>query len=518
MSDSSETTEPSGGENLPKLSKELTKDSDKGSTKDTQYLPQLDESYQQPLVDVGRRTVPQLDKEAQQYGAQGKGGTTKRSSESRSQIFGMRVRTLLLLLLALVIILGVALGVGLGVGLKKSNNKSDSVSGGAAASGSHASSSASASATSSASSSRASASGSGRSGSSSAVSSTRSASSSAISGSSTASRTSSSAAAASSTSVADFGVLAIRSGSPVQYSALSVNGDGYLYFGADTDITTYLDNGSLKILDDDDSIIWVDADTHALRYGSSAPSNSTYVTWAVSDTSLELNGESYATSCGDDYQVYWATDGSDSVCPSGDTAYGVDLMVSYATSTSSSSSSAADSSSITSAASSTTSSADSSSYTPATETGAITPNITLAATSDSLTIDGQNVVTLHEGAGISYAFISLDNGVTTYGYESNNGTIRTLDGTSGIYYYFKIVDGILQAQLSYGSDATVFGTADDYSTLTVNGSYAGFYACQNTSDPYDYSNNDINYQISYFSDTSNVSDDCTAMNLTFNYV
>ncbi|KAK9378785.1 ubiquitin 3 binding protein But2 C-terminal domain-containing protein [Kockiozyma suomiensis] len=149
-----------------------------------------------------------------------------------------------------------------------------------------------------------------------------------------------------------FSVLAIRSGSPIQLSPFSSAGDGKVYFGKSNLFSNYIEDGLLHIKDTD-NLIWIDPDTNALTYGKAAPDGATDATWSVVDNDLVLNGEGNAIACGDDYQVFWSSDGSDSVC-SGADALGANLLVEYYPSSSSSSVASATSTSTSASATSST--------------------------------------------------------------------------------------------------------------------------------------------------------------------
>ncbi|KAK9379047.1 uncharacterized protein V2V93DRAFT_360869 [Kockiozyma suomiensis] len=145
---------------------------------------------------------------------------------------------------------------------------------------------------------------------------------------STSTSTSSAAVAVSTVAAKNyFDVVAIHSGTPIQYLGFSTKGDGFIYFGSDALLENYIEDGHLKV-QGTDSTVWIDADTNALHYNTQIPSNAKVGTWSVEDGSLKLDGQSNAVACGNDYKIYWSTDGSDSVCK-GDAAIGADLLVTY---------------------------------------------------------------------------------------------------------------------------------------------------------------------------------------------
>ncbi|KAK7205379.1 ubiquitin 3 binding protein But2 C-terminal domain-containing protein [Myxozyma melibiosi] len=218
--------------------------------------------------------------------------------------------------------------------------------------------------------------------------------------SSVAAATSSVAAATSSAAASSsedlFGVLAIRSGSPIQYAGLSIKGDGNLYFGAETSIENYIDSGALKI-EGSDATIYVDPKTSALKYSTNPPAEAVAVAWTIDGTTLELNGESDAIACGDNYQVYWSTSGSDDVC-GGKTAYGALLYVSPISSTTAASTTS-------SAAVSTVSAAGSSSAT--TTTTLVTKTKTAAGSAATTTTVATTSVAVAAAASAAKATASL---------------------------------------------------------------------------------------------------------------
>ncbi|KAK9433260.1 ubiquitin 3 binding protein But2 C-terminal domain-containing protein [Lipomyces doorenjongii] len=112
-----------------------------------------------------------------------------------------------------------------------------------------------------------------------------------------------------------FDVVAVHSGSDIQYSPLSINSDGNIYFGAEQDITTYIDGGYLKIYGTN-QVIYVDATTREIKYANTPPIQDVYVTWSLSGNSVLLNGQANAMACKTDkgYQVYWASTNPETIC------------------------------------------------------------------------------------------------------------------------------------------------------------------------------------------------------------
>ncbi|KAK9390770.1 hypothetical protein V1515DRAFT_618801 [Lipomyces mesembrius] len=72
-----------------------------------------------------------------------------------------------------------------------------------------------------------------------------------------------------------------------RYSALplSINSDGNIYFGAEQDVTTYIDGGYLKIYGTN-QVIYVDVTTREIKYANTPPIQDVYVTWTLSGSSL----------------------------------------------------------------------------------------------------------------------------------------------------------------------------------------------------------------------------------------
>ncbi|KAK9248892.1 ubiquitin 3 binding protein But2 C-terminal domain-containing protein [Lipomyces tetrasporus] len=131
--------------------------------------------------------------------------------------------------------------------------------------------------------------------------------------------TTSSVPAASSSGVTEvsnpFAVVAVHSGSAIQYSPLSITGDGKIYFGADEDIATYIDGGYLKIYGTN-QVIYVDSTTREIKYGDIPRVQDVFVTWSLSSSSVLLNGQANAIACktAKGYQVYWASTDPQSIC------------------------------------------------------------------------------------------------------------------------------------------------------------------------------------------------------------
>ncbi|KAK9325612.1 ubiquitin 3 binding protein But2 C-terminal domain-containing protein [Lipomyces orientalis] len=131
--------------------------------------------------------------------------------------------------------------------------------------------------------------------------------------------TTSSVPAASSSGVTEasnlFAVVAVHSGSAIQYSPLSITGDGKIYFGADEDIATYIEGGYLKIYGSN-QVIYVDATTREIKYGDIPAVQDVYSTWSLSSSSVLLNGQANAVACktAKGYQVYWASTDPQSIC------------------------------------------------------------------------------------------------------------------------------------------------------------------------------------------------------------
>ncbi|VEU24196.1 DEKNAAC105327 [Brettanomyces naardenensis] len=101
--------------------------------------------------------------------------------------------------------------------------------------------------------------------------------------------------------------------------------------------------------------------------------------------------------------------------------------------------------------------------------------------SDDAEIDGKGLSALHEGAGISYYF--LGDNATSFSYDPPTGAI-TQPINNGVYMTF----GAMGSYVAISVVPPFFdATFDADGTLEANGTSAGFFACKNTGDEYQYS-------------------------------
>ncbi|KAK9463113.1 ubiquitin 3 binding protein But2 C-terminal domain-containing protein [Lipomyces oligophaga] len=134
-----------------------------------------------------------------------------------------------------------------------------------------------------------------------------------------------------------FGVLAIRSGTDLQYASFYTS-DGTIKVGGTEDVSFVIKNDVLYVAGTND-IVYVDPKTRQVKYGVSPPSGAITKTWSLGSVDLLLDGDVYATVCGSsgDYSLYWGSASKyTGLCPDGSDGQGIDTYVAYTTTSSSS--------------------------------------------------------------------------------------------------------------------------------------------------------------------------------------
>jgi hypothetical protein len=137
-----------------------------------------------------------------------------------------------------------------------------------------------------------------------------------------------------------------------------------------------------------------------------------------------------------------------------------------------------------------------------------TENIVLSVKSDNTEVNGNSLGFLHEGAGISYAFLTTSGPTDTMVYDETAKTIS--DPNAG--FSFPIAFGVSgnYVQIAVLEPGVEFSFNGD--TLLANGTANVFYACKDTNDPYNYSSNSHHgYELMYYS--SNAPSACIPVNL-----
>ncbi|GME97684.1 unnamed protein product [Ambrosiozyma monospora] len=110
----------------------------------------------------------------------------------------------------------------------------------------------------------------------------------------------------------------------------------------------------------------------------------------------------------------------------------------------------------------------------------------LFVNSSNLAVSGSGIYGKHSGAGIDYLYL----GDKSY----NSSQLLMTDGTqlytnrTGYAKYFNVDDHYAKLTVSGPNSKNIeFDYYDDKHYLTVGGEMGGFFACKNTSDPYNYS-------------------------------
>ncbi|QPG75149.1 hypothetical protein FOA43_002494 [Brettanomyces nanus] len=125
--------------------------------------------------------------------------------------------------------------------------------------------------------------------------------------------------------------------------------------------------------------------------------------------------------------------------------------------------------------------------------------VQLSTMSSKEDVNGKGISSLHEGAGINYAFLS--SGSDTLDYDESTKFLSVSYDTYS--EYFTIDSGFVGVSVS---PAPVEVTFDKDNNLLVDGSSEGFYGCKNTNDPYD--NSESSYELMYYSGNSTAPDGC----------
>jgi hypothetical protein len=112
-------------------------------------------------------------------------------------------------------------------------------------------------------------------------------------------------------------------------------------------------------------------------------------------------------------------------------------------------------------------------------------NVYLRVVSDHNEVNGNTVGFSHEGAGIDYAFLGTSPQSQVLDYDAEAHRLYNHEPGLPAPQNFEVDGEYVSVSVQETYSNIMF---DNLNSLLVNGSADGFYACKDTNDPYNYSN------------------------------